>query len=56
MPLQRATRYVLLLKSLEEATPEGHADKKPIQEALQMAIALATEINEGSIEISLLDD
>ena len=34
MPVQRVPRYRLLLKELLKRTPEGHADRASIQEAL----------------------
>lgn len=47
MPLQRVMRYVLLLKSLDECTKDEHTDKADIQTAIELALTLATQVNEG---------
>uniref|UniRef100_A0A4W6ELP0 Intersectin 2a n=1 Tax=Lates calcarifer TaxID=8187 RepID=A0A4W6ELP0_LATCA len=34
-PMQRITRYPLLIKNILEHTPDGHADRGPLREALE---------------------
>ncbi|KAM4633515.1 intersectin-2a isoform 2-T2 [Polymixia lowei] len=46
-PMQRITRYPLLIKNILEHTPEGHADRGPLREALERAEELCSQVNEG---------
>ncbi|XP_045916385.1 intersectin-2a isoform X1 [Micropterus dolomieu] len=46
-PMQRITRYPLLIKSILEYTPDGHADRNPLREALERAEELCSQVNEG---------
>ncbi|KAK2856331.1 hypothetical protein Q5P01_005066 [Channa striata] len=46
-PMQRITRYPLLIKNILEHTPEGHADRGPLKEALDRAEELCSQVNEG---------
>ncbi|XP_037606775.1 intersectin-2a isoform X2 [Sebastes umbrosus] len=46
-PMQRITRYPLLIKNILEHTPDGHADKGPLREALERAEELCSQVNEG---------
>ncbi|XP_042565924.1 intersectin-2a isoform X3 [Clupea harengus] len=46
-PMQRITRYPLLIKNILENTPEGHADHGPLREALERAEELCLQVNEG---------
>uniref|UniRef100_A0A1A8H457 Intersectin 2a n=2 Tax=Nothobranchius korthausae TaxID=1143690 RepID=A0A1A8H457_9TELE len=46
-PMQRITRYPLLIKNILEHTPEGHADREPLREALERAEELCLQVNEG---------
>ncbi|KAF7208953.1 transcript variant X2 [Nothobranchius furzeri] len=46
-PMQRITRYPLLIKNILEHTPEGHADRAPLREALERAEELCLQVNEG---------
>uniref|UniRef100_A0A8D3DCL3 Intersectin 2a n=1 Tax=Scophthalmus maximus TaxID=52904 RepID=A0A8D3DCL3_SCOMX len=43
-PMQRITRYPLIIKN---HTPEGHADRGPLREALERAEELCSQVNEG---------
>ncbi|XP_040920146.1 intersectin-2a [Toxotes jaculatrix] len=46
-PMQRITRYPLLIKNILEHTPDGHADRMPLREALERAEELCSQVNEG---------
>ncbi|XP_035766352.1 intersectin-2a [Neolamprologus brichardi] len=46
-PMQRITRYPLLIKNILEHTPDGHADRGPLREALEQAEELCSQVNEG---------
>ncbi|XP_055005421.1 intersectin-2a isoform X2 [Boleophthalmus pectinirostris] len=46
-PMQRITRYPLLIKNILEHTPESHADRGPLREALDRAEELCSQVNEG---------
>ncbi|XP_024147733.1 intersectin-2a isoform X2 [Oryzias melastigma] len=46
-PMQRITRYPLLIKNILENTPESHADHAPLREALERAEELCFQVNEG---------
>ncbi|XP_030577284.1 intersectin-2a isoform X2 [Archocentrus centrarchus] len=46
-PMQRITRYPLLIKNILENTPDGHADCGPLREALERAEELCSQVNEG---------
>ncbi|XP_069578969.1 intersectin-2a isoform X2 [Brachyistius frenatus] len=46
-PMQRITRYPLLIKNIMEHTPDGHADRGPLREALERAEELCSQVNEG---------
>uniref|UniRef100_H2MQC3 Intersectin 2a n=1 Tax=Oryzias latipes TaxID=8090 RepID=H2MQC3_ORYLA len=46
-PMQRITRYPLLIKNILENTPESHADHGPLREALERAEELCFQVNEG---------
>ncbi|KAM9376028.1 intersectin-2-like [Pholidichthys leucotaenia] len=46
-PMQRITRYPLLMKNILEHTPDGHADHGPLREALERAEELCSQVNEG---------
>ncbi|XP_067337125.1 intersectin-2a isoform X3 [Channa argus] len=46
-PMQRITRYPLLIKNILEHTPECHADRGPLREALDRAEELCSQVNEG---------
>uniref|UniRef100_A0A8C5HIJ9 Intersectin-2-like n=1 Tax=Gouania willdenowi TaxID=441366 RepID=A0A8C5HIJ9_GOUWI len=46
-PMQRITRYPLLIKNILENTPDGHADRFSLQEALDRAEELCSQVNEG---------
>ncbi|KAF7666555.1 hypothetical protein LDENG_00101420 [Lucifuga dentata] len=46
-PMQRITRYPLLIKNILEHTPDGHADRWPLREALERAEELCSQVNEG---------
>jgi hypothetical protein len=45
MPIQRVTRYSLLLKELKKYTSETHSDYNDLCKALENMISLATECN-----------
>uniref|UniRef100_A0A1A8H244 Intersectin 2b n=1 Tax=Nothobranchius korthausae TaxID=1143690 RepID=A0A1A8H244_9TELE len=45
-PMQRITRYPLHIKNILECTPEGHADREPLKEALERAEELCQLVNE----------
>ncbi|KAG7239147.1 hypothetical protein INR49_029898 [Caranx melampygus] len=46
-PMQRITRYPLLIKNILEHTPDCHADRGPLKEALERAEELCSQVNEG---------
>ncbi|XP_041831619.1 intersectin-2a isoform X2 [Melanotaenia boesemani] len=46
-PMQRITRYPLLIKNILEHTPDGHADRGPLRESLDRAEELCSQVNEG---------
>ncbi|XP_056872621.1 intersectin-2a isoform X3 [Takifugu flavidus] len=46
-PMQRITRYPLIIKNILEHTPDGHADQGPLREALERAEELCSQVNEG---------
>ncbi|XP_055088215.1 intersectin-2-like isoform X3 [Periophthalmus magnuspinnatus] len=46
-PMQRITRYPLLIKNILEHTPESHADRGPLRHALDRAEELCSQVNEG---------
>ncbi|ROL51010.1 Intersectin-2 [Anabarilius grahami] len=46
-PMQRITRYPLLIKNILENTPPAHADHAQLQAALEQAEELCSQVNEG---------
>ncbi|XP_051579333.1 intersectin-2b isoform X2 [Myxocyprinus asiaticus] len=46
-PMQRITRYPLHIKNILESTPESHVDNVQLQEALEKAELLCSQVNEG---------
>ncbi|KAM4529304.1 intersectin-2a isoform 2-T2 [Fundulus diaphanus] len=46
-PMQRLTRYPLLIKNILEHTPDGHEDRGPLREALERAEELCSQVNEA---------
>ncbi|XP_068433588.1 intersectin-2a isoform X4 [Clinocottus analis] len=46
-PMQRITRYPLLIKNILEHTPDCHADRGPLRDALERAEELCSQVNEG---------
>uniref|UniRef100_A0A452IWE8 Intersectin 2 n=1 Tax=Gopherus agassizii TaxID=38772 RepID=A0A452IWE8_9SAUR len=46
-PMQRITRYPLLIKSILENTPENHPDHNNLKLALERAEELCSQVNEG---------
>ncbi|XP_068505369.1 intersectin-2a isoform X4 [Syngnathus scovelli] len=46
-PMQRITRYPLLIKNILEHTPKQHPDHTPLREALERAEELCSQVNEG---------
>ncbi|XP_077365961.1 intersectin-2a isoform X2 [Festucalex cinctus] len=46
-PMQRITRYPLLIKNILEHTPDHHADQSPLRGALERAEELCSQVNEG---------
>ncbi|NXB79467.1 ITSN2 protein, partial [Donacobius atricapilla] len=46
-PMQRITRYPLLIKSILESTPENHPDHSNLRLALERAEELCSQVNEG---------
>ncbi|XP_048829859.1 intersectin-2b isoform X1 [Brienomyrus brachyistius] len=46
-PMQRITRYPLIIKNILESTPETHVDHSHLQEALEKAEELCLQVNEG---------
>ncbi|XP_047244036.1 intersectin-2a isoform X3 [Girardinichthys multiradiatus] len=54
-PMQRLTRYPLLIKNILEHTPDGHEDRKPLREALERAEELCSQVNEAVREKENVD-
>ncbi|XP_072533626.1 intersectin-2a isoform X2 [Salminus brasiliensis] len=46
-PMQRITRYPLLIRNILENTPAGHVDQANLREALDRAEELCSQVNEG---------
>ncbi|KAG8238925.1 hypothetical protein J437_LFUL000762, partial [Ladona fulva] len=46
-PMQRITKYPLLIRKILEYTPEGHPDRQNVQEALAKAEEFCMQVNEG---------
>ncbi|XP_069584262.1 intersectin-2 isoform X1 [Ranitomeya imitator] len=46
-PMQRITRYPLILKNILENTPEHHRDHSHLREALERSEELCSQVNEG---------
>ncbi|KAJ8353340.1 hypothetical protein SKAU_G00209070 [Synaphobranchus kaupii] len=46
-PMQRITRYPLIIKNILESTPETHLDHIQLQGALERAEKLCSQVNEG---------
>ncbi|XP_078069025.1 intersectin-2-like isoform X4 [Mustelus asterias] len=46
-PMQRITRYPLIIKNILENTPENHADLSHLMLALERAEELCSQVNEG---------
>ncbi|XP_053087882.1 intersectin-2a isoform X3 [Pangasianodon hypophthalmus] len=46
-PMQRITRYPLLIRNILENTPAGHVDQVNLREALERAELLCSQVNEG---------
>ncbi|XP_060946963.1 intersectin-2-like isoform X2 [Limanda limanda] len=46
-PMQRITRYPLIIKNILEHTPEDHVDCGPLRQALERAEELCSQVNEG---------
>ncbi|KAI4874469.1 hypothetical protein NFI96_026243 [Prochilodus magdalenae] len=46
-PMQRITRYPLLIRNILENTPAGHGDHAHLREALERAEELCSQVNEG---------
>ncbi|XP_054425069.1 intersectin-2 isoform X3 [Pteronotus mesoamericanus] len=46
-PMQRITRYPLLIRSILENTPEKHVDHSSLKLALERAEELCSQVNEG---------
>uniref|UniRef100_A0A8C3KVW4 Intersectin 2 n=1 Tax=Calidris pygmaea TaxID=425635 RepID=A0A8C3KVW4_9CHAR len=46
-PMQRITRYPLIIKSILENTPENHPDHSNLKLALERAEELCSQVNEG---------
>uniref|UniRef100_A0A8D9BKH2 Intersectin-2 n=2 Tax=Cacopsylla melanoneura TaxID=428564 RepID=A0A8D9BKH2_9HEMI len=46
-PMQRITKYPLLIQKILEHTPESHADRPYLEEALAKAEEFCTQVNEG---------
>uniref|UniRef100_A0A2K6UW12 Intersectin 2 n=1 Tax=Saimiri boliviensis boliviensis TaxID=39432 RepID=A0A2K6UW12_SAIBB len=46
-PMQRITRYPLLIRSILENTPESHTDHSSLKLALERAEELCSQVNEG---------
>ncbi|KAG7465648.1 hypothetical protein MATL_G00155770 [Megalops atlanticus] len=54
-PMQRITRYPLIIKNIMESTPESHADHGQLQEALERAEELCSRVNEAVREKENVD-
>jgi hypothetical protein len=46
-PIPRLARYELLLKSIREATPEGHEDHESIPQVIEVTKSLLRETQPG---------
>lgn len=46
-PMQRITKYPLLIKKIQEHTPKEHPDSTYLEEALHLAEQLCNQVNEG---------
>ncbi|GAB1300436.1 Intersectin-1 [Apodemus speciosus] len=46
-PMQRVTRYPLIIKNILENTPENHPDHSHLKHALEKAEELCSQVNEG---------
>ncbi|GIY06586.1 intersectin-1 [Caerostris darwini] len=46
-PMQRITKYPLLIQKIHEFTPEDHPDYSHLKEALNLAQQLCNQVNEG---------
>ncbi|XP_034145772.1 intersectin-1 isoform X12 [Esox lucius] len=46
-PMQRVTRYPLIIKNILENTPEAHPDHSHLKQALEKAEELCSQVNEG---------
>ncbi|XP_060769787.1 intersectin-2a [Neoarius graeffei] len=46
-PMQRITRYPLLIRNILENTPTGHVDQVNLRDALERAELLCSQVNEG---------
>ncbi|XP_013359811.1 PREDICTED: intersectin-1 isoform X2 [Chinchilla lanigera] len=46
-PMQRVTRYPLIIKNILENTPESHPDHSHLKHALEKAEELCSQVNEG---------
>uniref|UniRef100_A0A3Q3WIF9 Intersectin-1 n=1 Tax=Mola mola TaxID=94237 RepID=A0A3Q3WIF9_MOLML len=46
-PMQRVTRYPLIIKNILENTPESHPDHSHLKVALEKAEELCSQVNEG---------
>ncbi|XP_066905736.1 intersectin-1 isoform X4 [Halyomorpha halys] len=46
-PMQRITKYPLLISKILEYTPKEHSDRQNLEEALQKAEDLCSQVNEG---------
>uniref|UniRef100_A0A7N8YMU0 Intersectin 1 (SH3 domain protein) n=1 Tax=Mastacembelus armatus TaxID=205130 RepID=A0A7N8YMU0_9TELE len=46
-PMQRVTRYPLIIKNILENTPESHPDNSHLKAALEKAEELCSQVNEG---------
>ncbi|XP_075217000.1 dynamin associated protein 160 isoform X2 [Lycorma delicatula] len=49
-PMQRITKYPLLIKKILEHTPPGHPDRQNLEEALSKAEEFLVQVNEGIAE------
>ncbi|KAK6490049.1 intersectin-2 isoform X1 [Huso huso] len=46
-PMQRITRYPLIIKNVQENTPETHRDYTYLKQAMERAEELCSQVNEG---------
>uniref|UniRef100_A0A8C9TIZ5 Intersectin 1 n=1 Tax=Scleropages formosus TaxID=113540 RepID=A0A8C9TIZ5_SCLFO len=46
-PMQRVTRYPLIIKNIMENTPENHPDHSHLKQAMEKAEELCSQVNEG---------